>query len=82
MEGYPKAAEKFSKEANLQPQQENSAIAARQRIQTSIHMGDIQSAIDYLNELDSEVRGGTAKFPRMLSPQAMIRIRVVHAPRI
>lgn len=55
MEGYPNAAANFSKEANLQPQQEHSAIAARQRIQAWIHMGSIQNAIDALNELDSQV---------------------------
>ena len=57
MEGYPNAAANFSKEANLQPQQEDAAIAARQRIQAWIHMGDVQNAIDALNELDSQVRG-------------------------
>jgi hypothetical protein len=55
MEGYPNAAEKFSKEANLQPQQDVSCIRARQAIQNCIHSGNIQSAIETLNELDPEV---------------------------
>lgn len=55
MEGYPNAAAKFSKEANLQPQQDIASIRARQEIQNCIHSGNIQSAIEMLNELDPEV---------------------------
>lgn len=55
MEGYPKAAAKFSKEANLHPQQDDESIRARQEIQRSIHAGNIESAIEALNELDPEV---------------------------
>ena len=53
--GYPKAAAKFSKEANLQPQQDGEAIRARQEIQQAIHTGSIEQAISALNELDPEV---------------------------
>jgi len=56
MEGYPEAAANFSKEANLQPQQDDSSIRQRQQIQNFIHKGEIQDAIDALNELDPEVR--------------------------
>lgn len=55
MEGYPNAAAKFSKEANLQPQQDGASILARQEIQNSIHSGNIQTAIETLNEFDPEV---------------------------
>ncbi|KAK3940135.1 CTLH/CRA C-terminal to lish motif domain-containing protein [Diplogelasinospora grovesii] len=55
MEGYPKAAAKFSKEANLQPQQEDPSIRARQEIQNNIHTGNIEAAISALNELDPEI---------------------------
>ncbi|OIW32378.1 hypothetical protein CONLIGDRAFT_642100 [Coniochaeta ligniaria NRRL 30616] len=55
MEGYPKAAEKFSKEANLQEQQEDSEIAERREIQNAIHNGDIEVAIAGLNQLDPEI---------------------------
>ena len=55
MEGFPNAAANFSKEAKLRPQQENGSILARQQIQNSIHSGDIQKAIETLNELDPEV---------------------------
>jgi hypothetical protein len=54
-EGYPSAAARFSKEANLHPQQEEESVKARQLIQHSIHLGSIQDAIDALNELDPQV---------------------------
>lgn len=55
MEGYHKAAEGFSKEANLQQQQEDWEIIARRAIQDAIHSGQIELAISGLNELDPEV---------------------------
>jgi hypothetical protein len=54
-EGYPSAAARFSKEANLRPHQEEESVKARQQIQHSIHLGSIQEAIDGLNELDPQV---------------------------
>lgn len=55
MAGYPKAAAKFSKEANLQPQQDSESIRARQEIQQAIHTGYIEEAISGLNQLDPEI---------------------------
>ncbi|KAF7547862.1 hypothetical protein G7Z17_g7421 [Cylindrodendrum hubeiense] len=55
MEGYPNAAANFSKEANLQPHQDTGSIQARQEIQNSIHGGNIQMAIETLNDLDPEI---------------------------
>jgi hypothetical protein len=55
MEGYPKAAAKFCREANLQPQQPDPSIQTRQDIQHAIHSGNIARAISALNELDPEV---------------------------
>lgn len=54
-EGYPSAAARFSKEANLKPQQEEESVQARQAIQHSIHLGSIQDAIEAVNELDPQV---------------------------
>ncbi|KAJ2995162.1 hypothetical protein NUW58_g1351 [Xylaria curta] len=49
--GYPNAAAKFSSEANLQPQQPMSAIQQRLRIQKFIHKGEIDNALQELNEV-------------------------------
>ncbi|KEY66617.1 hypothetical protein S7711_01911 [Stachybotrys chartarum IBT 7711] len=53
--GYPNSAAKFSKEANLPPQQDISSMQAREEIRNYIHSGDIQTAIESLNELDPEI---------------------------
>lgn len=74
MEGYPLAAAKFSKEANLQPRQEDHAVKSRQDIKNSIHQGDIQKAIEALNELDPEVCQLLS--PGIQQPSIMIRTRV------
>ncbi len=88
MEGYPNAAAKFSKEANLQPQQDSASIRARQEIQASIHSGDIQAAIETLNELDPQVWFFPFSAPacgldiaHYTSHVFMIKTRVIHAPR-
>ena len=54
-EGYPSAAAKFSKEANLRPNQEEEFVKARRQIQHSIHLGSIQDAIEALNDLEPQV---------------------------
>jgi glucose-induced degradation protein 8 len=73
MEGYPNAAANFSKEANLQPQQEDSSIRARQQIQHDIHKGEIQNAIDALNDMDPDVRTLRKAFPSPQSTDTTIR---------
>ncbi|OAA68330.1 ctlh domain containing protein [Niveomyces insectorum RCEF 264] len=55
MEGYPKAAANFSKEANLRPQQDDSFIQTRQAIQSSIHRGDIEGAITDIISFDHQI---------------------------
>ncbi|KAM0274279.1 hypothetical protein ACHAQH_008013 [Verticillium albo-atrum] len=76
MEGYPNAAAKFSKEANLQPHQADDTIRLRQQIQHSIHIGSVQSAIEALNDLDPEIldRDPTLHFA-LLRLQLVERIR-------
>jgi hypothetical protein len=73
MEGYPKAAAKFCREANLQPQQPDTSIQTRRDVQHAIHSGNIARAISALNELDPEVG---ASFSIFATPFAMIRTRV------
>ncbi|KIX04286.1 uncharacterized protein Z518_05153 [Rhinocladiella mackenziei CBS 650.93] len=54
-EGYPSAAEKFAAEANIQPKADLSSIQERVQIRDSIHRGDLQMAIELINELNPEL---------------------------
>ncbi|KAG8527429.1 uncharacterized protein KY384_007581 [Bacidia gigantensis] len=53
--GYPSSAEKFAAEANIQPQLDLDSIAQRVKIREAIHSGDIQTAIEEINEADPQL---------------------------
>lgn len=55
-EGYPSAARKFAAEANIQPKADFESINERVEIRDSIHRGDLQTAIEKINELNPQVR--------------------------
>ncbi|EQB58759.1 ran binding protein in the microtubule-organising centre [Colletotrichum gloeosporioides Cg-14] len=76
MEGYSRAADKFSKEANLQEHQIDETVKIRQQIQRAIHTGSIQAAIEALNDFDSEIldRDPTLHF-------ALLRLQLVELIR-
>jgi len=54
-EGYPSAAKKFALEANIQPKADVDSIQERVEIRNAIHGGDIQTAIEKINELNPQV---------------------------
>ena len=54
-EGYPLAAQKFSQEANIQPQMDMESIGERVEIRNAIYRGDVQTAIVKINELNPQV---------------------------
>ena len=54
-EGYPAAARKFEVEANIQPKADFESINERVEIRDSIHRGDLQTAIEKINELNPQV---------------------------
>ncbi len=54
-EGYPSAAQKFALEANIQPQVDVESIRERVEIRNAIYGGNIQSAIEKINELNPQV---------------------------
>lgn len=54
-EGYPSAAQKFASEANIQPTSGVESIQDRVEIREAIHAGDIQAAIERINELNPMV---------------------------
>ena len=62
-EGYPSAAEKFASEANIQPNANISGIQERVQIRESIHRGDLQVAIELINELNPDVSRPSTHIP-------------------
>jgi len=54
-EGYPSAADKFSKEANLKPLEQQESVIVRNQIKHDIHLGSIQNAIEAINELNPQI---------------------------
>jgi hypothetical protein len=54
-EGYPRAAERFAKEANIQLPFEEESIQSRVEIRRAIHAGDIETAITKINDLNPQV---------------------------
>ncbi|KAI1261066.1 ran binding protein in the microtubule-organising centre [Xylariaceae sp. FL1019] len=53
--GYPNAAAKFSAEANLPSQQPTSAIQQRTKVNAFILRGEMDNAIEELNEIDPSI---------------------------
>lgn len=54
-EGYPRAAERFAKEANLTLPLEEESIQSRVEIRQAIHAGDIDTAVTKINDLNPQV---------------------------
>lgn len=55
IEGYMEAADNFSKEANLVPEVELESIHQRMQIRKLIEDGNLDGAIDKLNDLNLDV---------------------------
>lgn len=53
--GYPAAAKRFAVEANIQPKADIESIQERVEIRSAIHSGDIQIAIEKINELNPQI---------------------------
>jgi hypothetical protein len=68
--GYPAAAKKFAAEANIQLSTDLESVQERVEIRTAIHSGNIQAAIEKINELNPQVRTicfvYSARFPPSL----------------
>ncbi|MCJ1249818.1 hypothetical protein MMC30_007044 [Trapelia coarctata] len=54
-EGYPSAAQNFALEANIQPRADVESIQERVEIRNAIYGGDIQTAIEKINELNPQI---------------------------
>ncbi|KAF9505824.1 hypothetical protein BS47DRAFT_1353604 [Hydnum rufescens UP504] len=55
IEGYKTAAEEFSKEANLDPMVDLDSIESRMSIREAIQRGDVEEAIEKVNDLNPEI---------------------------
>ena len=53
--GYPCTVKNFAAEANIKLEADAELIEERVEIRNAIHSGDIQSAIEKINELDPQV---------------------------
>ena len=62
-EGYPVAAQKFAVEANIQPECDLETVQERVEIKQAIHKGDLQTAIEKINELNPQVCRGLSNLP-------------------
>lgn len=55
-EGYPAAAQKFAVESGLEhPEDETSLTEERVKIRDAIYKGDLQTAIEEINDIDPQV---------------------------
>lgn len=54
-EGYPAAAARFAEEANIELKEDDAEMPQRVIIRNAIHRGDIQTAIEEINELSPQV---------------------------
>ncbi|MCJ1360035.1 MAG: hypothetical protein MMC33_010038 [Icmadophila ericetorum] len=54
-EGYPSAAQSFAQEANIQPRVDPESIQERVEIRNAIYAGDVQTAIEKINELNPQI---------------------------
>ena len=62
-EGYPEAAQRFALEANIEPELDVASIQERVEIREAIASGDIQSAIEKINELNPQVSQASSSLP-------------------
>lgn len=77
--GYPAAAKKFALEANIQPRADIESIQERVDIRTAIHSGNIQVAIEKINELNPQVRHSFYLIPLPTHPRCK-DYTTFHAP--
>ena len=82
-EGYPEAAQRFALEANIEPELDVDSIQERVEIRAAIASGDIQSAIEKINELNPQVSAASSTLSvSSILVQFVAMINIVHAPLI
>ena len=78
--GYPAAAKKFAVEANIQLQTDLDSVQERVEIRTAIHSGNIQAAVEKINELNPQVRHCLPSLLSFHSPILCYDYTKFHAP--
>lgn len=74
IEGYKDAAEKFSSEAGIKPFMDLNSIEARMHIRTAVQQGNIEDAIDRVNDLDPEILDANPRLYFHLLQQQLIEL--------
>ncbi|KAJ3209488.1 Glucose-induced degradation complex subunit [Clydaea vesicula] len=72
IEGFKDAAEKFSKEANLVPSFDLNSIKDRMIIRNAVQSGNIDEAIERVNDLDPEILDTNPRLYFHLQQQKLI----------
>ena len=74
IEGYKDAAEQFSIESHIRPPVDLSAISDRMSIRHSIQSGQVEQAMERVNDLDPEVLDTNPKLYFRLMQQRLIEL--------
>ncbi|KAJ3002190.1 hypothetical protein HKX48_002478 [Thoreauomyces humboldtii] len=74
IEGYKDAAEKFSRESGVQPGIDLPSIQDRMSIRNAIQSGDVEGAIEKVNDLDPEILDTNPKLYFHLQQQRLIEL--------
>ncbi|KAI0225324.1 Glucose-induced degradation complex subunit [Massospora cicadina] len=74
IEGYRDAAEKFSIEANVSPYDDFDSIEERMSIRNAIQTGDIQEAIEKVNDINPEILDTNPSLYFHLQQQRLIEL--------
>ena len=72
IEGFKSAAEKFAQEANLDPSVELESITDRMNIRNAVQDGDIDQAVERVNDLDPEILDTNPRLYFHLQQQKLI----------
>ena len=72
IEGFKNAAEKFAIEANLDPSVELESITDRMNIRNAVQDGDIDQAVERVNDLDPEILDTNPRLYFHLQQQKLI----------
>ncbi|ORX42436.1 hypothetical protein DM01DRAFT_1341054 [Hesseltinella vesiculosa] len=74
IEGYVEAAEQFSRESGLSPCVDLLSIQERREIRHAVQAGDIDAAIDLVNDLNPEILDTNPKLYFHLQQQRLIEL--------